>query len=423
MPSRLARAFCAAILAAALLAYLTPAVFASDDAPAAEVGRLAPELRVQELINAPEGMTAENLNWASLRGKVVVLEFWATWCGPCVAAIPHLNRLTEEFADEDVVFIAVTNEAREVVEPFLERRPIHGIVALNTERNMGRDYGVRGIPHTVIVDRHGRIADVTHPQSLTADRIRSYMSGWRNTPAPRPTTEDGKPIPRDRWIAGTDPYLPIDTPPVFQVILREAVDPEKRMMGMSTASMTLNAVGRRAIINAWFQPSPGLFDISKLGEDDETLYDLILWYDHRNPAMRGIVEKLLCAELGIEIQRETRTIPTFQLRVAPEGHKFELEEFSGELSSYRDGDTTVISGATMYTVARSIGGQLGGPVEDLTGIKGYFDISFQRPPADDFAAWQRMLREEFGLVLTRGEMEAEVLVIVPISSAQAVKAE
>ena len=44
----------------------------------------------------------------SLKGKVVVLEFWTTWCGPCVAAIPHLNELSEKYADKPVQFIAIS---------------------------------------------------------------------------------------------------------------------------------------------------------------------------------------------------------------------------------------------------------------------------------------------------------------------------
>ena len=59
-----------------------------------QVGEAPPPLGLETILQAPLGTQA---SWAILKGKVVVLEFWATWCGPCIAAFPHLNEMAEQF--------------------------------------------------------------------------------------------------------------------------------------------------------------------------------------------------------------------------------------------------------------------------------------------------------------------------------------
>src|SRR5215471_21366282 len=86
------------------------------------IGDLPPPLGLEKILQAPDGKKVE---WGALKGKVVVLEFWATWCGPCVAAIPHLNELADKFKEEPIQFIAVTSEDEKVVRRFLRNKPLH----------------------------------------------------------------------------------------------------------------------------------------------------------------------------------------------------------------------------------------------------------------------------------------------------------
>ena len=113
----------------------------------------------------------------SFRGKVVILEFWATWCGPCVAAIPHLNELAGQFKDQPVQFVAITAETEATITAFVKKRPIKALVALDVDRAMNKAYGVTEIPHTIVVDKHGRIAAITYPSVLTAQHIQDLLAG------------------------------------------------------------------------------------------------------------------------------------------------------------------------------------------------------------------------------------------------------
>jgi len=135
-----------------------------EQRPPVVVGKRPPAFGIEQLLQAPEGAKA---NWKSLEGKVVVLEFWATWCGPCIVSLPHLNDLVEKFKDKPVQFISVTNENRLVVERFLGQHQMRGWIGLDTDDSMIRDYGVGSIPHVVVVDKAGMVRAVTIPARLT----------------------------------------------------------------------------------------------------------------------------------------------------------------------------------------------------------------------------------------------------------------
>jgi thiol-disulfide isomerase/thioredoxin len=100
-----------------------------------KVGEQPPPLELKVLLQAQPGTKA---SWDALKGKVVVLEFWATWCGPCVAAISHLNELADHFKDRPVQFIAITDEDENIISPFLKKKPIHAWVGLDTDKSMFR---------------------------------------------------------------------------------------------------------------------------------------------------------------------------------------------------------------------------------------------------------------------------------------------
>src|SRR5579859_974033 len=113
------------------------------------VGDSPPPLDFETTLQAPQGTHA---SWPALKDKVVVLEFWATWCMPCIQAMPHLNQMADALKDAPVQFIAITDEKEEIVAPFLKKRQIHAWIGLNTDKSMFAQYGVTAIPLTVVVD-------------------------------------------------------------------------------------------------------------------------------------------------------------------------------------------------------------------------------------------------------------------------------
>lgn len=108
-------------------------------AKAPKPGEKAPPLKLTGLLQA-SGKLAQNLK--STQGKVVVLEFWATWCAPCIASMPHLNGLSEKYKNKGVQFISITNESKAEVNRFLKNRKINGWVGIDGAGAMFETYGV-----------------------------------------------------------------------------------------------------------------------------------------------------------------------------------------------------------------------------------------------------------------------------------------
>lgn len=100
---------------------------------------------------------------SDLRGKVVVLDFWATWCAPCIASFPSVRDLQEHYDGYEVVIVGVTNALDSTefddpdrdIPPYAERLGMTWMTVLAQERVFNPDYGINAIPHMAIIDPEG----------------------------------------------------------------------------------------------------------------------------------------------------------------------------------------------------------------------------------------------------------------------------
>ena len=113
-------------------------------------GTAAPAISADTWMN-----TDGAVEMSALRGKVVVIEFWATWCGPCRASIPHMNKLHDRWKDKDVVVLGLTDEPPEDVRQFIRKNGIR--YAVGAGSLSGFDYGVTSIPHAFVIAGDGTV--------------------------------------------------------------------------------------------------------------------------------------------------------------------------------------------------------------------------------------------------------------------------
>jgi cytochrome c biogenesis protein CcmG/thiol:disulfide interchange protein DsbE len=115
------------------------------------VGDTAPDFKLARL-------DGSLLQLSDLRGKAVLVDFWATWCPPCRAALPHLKELDEQYGDQLVVVgIALDREGRRVVEPFVQKHDISFEVVLPDDKVVDAFGGITSIPTSFLIDPGGRI--------------------------------------------------------------------------------------------------------------------------------------------------------------------------------------------------------------------------------------------------------------------------
>ncbi len=104
-------------------------------------------------------LSGNDVSLADFEGKVVILDLWATWCGPCRKEIPFLVSLYEEYKDEGLVVVGVGLDqgGASVIAPFVEANDVSYTILVGNQE-IGRDYRVRSIPMTLTIDRDGRVA-------------------------------------------------------------------------------------------------------------------------------------------------------------------------------------------------------------------------------------------------------------------------
>lgn len=176
-------------------------IMQSHDNPAAEsvVARLQGTLRRLELLDNPmelSGVQVDGtpLDWESYRGKVVLVDFWATWCGPCRAELPNVKEMYAAYHDKgfDVVGVSL-DTSLEKVEEFVEAQeiPWANLYGEDEEHDgwdhpMATYYGISGIPTAILVDQQGRAVDL----NARGVRLRDELQRLLGDPVESPTEGD-----------------------------------------------------------------------------------------------------------------------------------------------------------------------------------------------------------------------------------------
>ena len=135
----------------------------------AQLGKPAPAYTFIDIVNTNQ----EEISLSDFKGKTVILEFWATWCGPCIPAIKKLDKLKSEFGD-DLEILAISHEDTNRLKKFAEKNNLQLTVISDEEHTATFPYKV--IPHSIIIDKKGVIRAITNPKNITSKVIRELIN-------------------------------------------------------------------------------------------------------------------------------------------------------------------------------------------------------------------------------------------------------
>jgi len=105
-------------------------------------------------------LTGKSWTLSQLKGKVVVVNFWATWCPPCRGEMPDLQVLSKELAPKGLVVLAISDEKADVVRPFIKKNGYTFPILLDEGRAVNTKYKIQGIPNSFVYDRSGKLVAV-----------------------------------------------------------------------------------------------------------------------------------------------------------------------------------------------------------------------------------------------------------------------
>jgi thiol-disulfide isomerase/thioredoxin len=359
-------------------------------------GTPAPPLNSLELLQAP---SAAKANWTSLKGKVVVLEFWATWCSPCVASLPHLNQLVASLDPAKFQFISIDDESLNAVKTFLTRKKMSGWVGVDISGKVFAGYGVNSRPTTVIVDGNGKIAAVTEIDSVTAADLRAVAEGKKVTFKPA-----------SEIVETTAPSIPNAERPLFAVsVTKASPDAKPALVKHPPTGWDLLGEDADSLMTDVFSP----FEKSYVLKDalPSGRYDLrVNSVDVTKAVTDSVVQQSVLAALHLQIQPRTLTKPAYILRATDAGKKLLSPSASTHAAKrgYWHG-TFILMNGSMDDLAHILATGCENPVINETGINGAYDARF-KVDTENIDSLNSVLKQTLGLELVPSTREMPITV-------------
>ncbi|OEK04484.1 redoxin domain-containing protein [Roseivirga misakiensis] len=362
------------------------------------------ELEV-DLIGPKNGKTTNGFP----KKKVILIDFWATWCGSCIVNMPHLDSLQKEFKD-DLLVLAVSTEDKARLERFAAKRPYSFMYARDREHKMSDYFPYRMLPHSVLIDVDGTVVAITNPSNINKEVIKKVINKEK-IDLPLKVDNTAFDYAADYFNLPADAIETFDIQP-YNPNIPGFTKYNKDGRRISMHNTTITGMYRQAFDMSSFRLELQIDEAKVDWKNTDNRYNLdILVAPEDAGRLNEIFQEKLLSTLDIKAKtkkKEMEVIVVSKIDSIP----FPLEKAGTDVKNLNSrGDRFISNRSSMddFTKYLEDQGTLGKPVVNETGIDGLFVFDFSYDPENPQSFHDAI--KKMGIKMKKEMREIDILVI------------
>ena len=375
------------------------------------LGKKVSEFSIQTVLQAPVTQI-ESFN--DIQGKWLFLEFWATWCAPCITKMPMLNDLQAEMLknNDPIQFLSLSPERIEIVERFLKRKKINGWVGADPDKSVVKALNISAYPTTVLINPQGVIHSYIETSQVTRKKLLEIMqkAPVKNEKYARQEKNFEKLIVKSK--AKLKPKKTSSATTIYEVSIE--VDTLSTglslLLGKKQGRMSGSGISLSKLIAEAYGVSP--FLIKSEGVSLDAKYKVKAKLPPGNiKTFESVLQSAIKSKLGLKVEVKKQDVTTYEL-LAPRGVSKNLHVTKSE-SSRISADEGIIAGSSRKIDGFFIGNleeTLKTKVYNKTGLEGKYDFNLYWD-ANNPLSIINAIERQLGLVLKEKKTETEVLYV------------
>jgi peroxiredoxin len=373
------------------------------NAQTVKIGDSVPDYQFEKVVNSSKS----TFNLREAKGKILIIEFWGTWCGPCIPALEHLDELQKKFKD-DVVVVGISDDTEERLNKFLLKRPVGLPLVADPMNKSLKFFNVKAVPQTFVANRNGEIIAITHPEEITENKLKDLILGKKVE------------LKTSISIGNSDiDYFNADQKTIFSFAIKPMIDSVRTTISKPGRNVFQNR--RYSLINgttdqflrAIFQKTNTRVSILtdkkqfEFKPENRYCFDIIVPEEDKADFYK-IAQEEAKRRLKYKIYTEEKIVDVYVLRKNSDNDILKPSLLEPQSSFSFDKRTRLsVNGNKITTLSDFLEDSFNKPIIDETGLKDKYDYTI------DFQNKTELLEElkKIGLTLEKANRSIEMLVI------------